>query len=216
MGRLRGWTTPATSTSCGAVALAAILILAAAAMPRSVLRAGLVDVQFETGRQERYAPGWKWVDVPEDPLSSRWELDPSWHPGRTWTLGVGVFANDNFRFGLRWQAITTGSQLPSPLDSSIVSLEAAFFSRPEGPLSALLALRAGIAPGFPSRDPPDHYPLYGVHVPDRVYGFSLGARWIPTPRTAIDLDLLSADLWSSGTTDVWHLAYLTPRVSLLF
>lgn len=181
-----------------------------------MLRAGLIDVQFESGSQQRMDAGWKWIDFPNDPLSSYWQENESWTPGRTWALSAGVFLNDNFRLGMRWQTVTTHGSTPAPFDSAVISLDASAFSNPQGPFSASISLRAGLAPGFPTRNPSDYYPLYGIRMPARVYGAALGVRWIASPHVAIDADLVSTELWAFGSIDVWHFSWLTPRVSVLF
>jgi hypothetical protein len=194
----------------------ALGLLAALCVPaRSILRGGLWDIQLESGRQERMAPNWVREGPEDDPLNSWWEESPTWTPGRTWTLGAGVFLNDNFRVGMRLGTVTAHGNSPS-LDSLLISLETAFFTHPEGPLSASLALRAGLAPGFPRRDPPDNLPLYGIDMPPRVYGLAAGIRWIPLANLAIDCDLASVELWAGSVRDVWHVSWLTPRLSFLF
>lgn len=192
------------------------LLGALAAPARSILRAGLWDVYAESGRQERMAPNWVMTGPEDDPLNSYWEEHPTWTPGRTWVLGAGVFLNDNFRLGVRWSTVTAHGAGISFLDSSVVSLETAFFTHPEGPLSGSLALRAGFALGFPRRDPPDNTPLYDIDAPSRVYGMAAGLRWIPWANLAVDCDLATVELWAGSVRDVWHVSWLSPRLSILF
>lgn len=194
----------------------AVWLLAALCVPaRSILRAGLWDLQLESARQERVNIGWQWEGPENDPLNSYWKEHPTWTPGRTWTVGAGVFLNDNFRVGMRLGTVTAHGNSPS-LDSVVVSLESAFFSHPQGPVSTSLALRAGLAPGFPRRDPPDNIPLYEIDMPSRVYGVAAGVRWIPLANLALDCDLASVELWAGSVRDVWHVSWLTPRLSFLF
>jgi hypothetical protein len=200
--------------------LTIFLGLAALAEGRSVLRAGLFDAYFESGSQPRVDPNWQRLDDSRmsecDAVKDCWEEHETWTSGRTWVLGAGWFLNDNFRLGMRWETATAHGAAPAPFDSSVVSLEAAWFSHPQGPLSASIALRAGMAPGFPDRDPPNFYPPFGIPFPARVYGAGLGVRWIATPHVAIDADLVSTELWASNSINVWHFSWLTPRVSVLF
>jgi len=201
-------------------ALALFLGLATFAVGRSVLRAGLVDVQLESGSQSRMDPGWAPLDESRmgecDAVKDCWEEHETWTPGRTWVLGAGVFINDNFRLGIRWATVTAHGATPAPFDSSVISLEVAGFSQPRGPLSASFALRAGMAPGFPNRDPPKFYPPFGFPLPARVYGVAVGARWIASPHVAVDADLASVELWACNSINIWHFSWLTPRVSVLF
>ncbi len=187
---------------------------------RSILRGGLWELQFETGSQRRVDPNWQAVPDSEmsdcDGITDCWEEDDRWTSGRTWVLGAGVYLNDNFRLGLRWQAVTAHGTAPAPFDSSVISVELAWLSSPEGPLAASAALRFGLAPGFPDRDPPNYYPIWGLHLPARVCGAAAGVRWIVSPHVAVDADLVSLELWSTAATDICHFSWLTPRVSVLF
>ena len=200
--------------------LSAVALLAPSGWSRSVLRAGLFDVQLESGRQSRVQPNWHQVDgYSSDPNSVspwHWETDEAWTPGRTWVLGAGVFLNDNVRVGLRWGTVTAHGVSPNPFDSSVVSFETTVFSHPEGPVSLSGSLRVGQALGFPRQDPPDNIQLYRLDVPSRVYAGAVGIRYFPTESLALDADLFTAELWAGSLRDVWHFSWLTPRISVLF
>lgn len=197
------------------LALAFLALLAGSAPARSVLRGGLWDVYAESGFQDREDPHWTWVLDSSSFLDSYWQEHPSSRPGRTWTLGAGMFLNDNFRLGLRWSTVTLHGQTPSFLDSSVVSLETSFFSHPEGPLSGTGSVRIGLAPGFSRRDPPGTSPLY-VNMPPRVYAVAAGLRWIPLENLAVDCDLVDVELWAGSVRNTWHASWLVPRLSFLF
>lgn len=196
-------------------ALACLALLAGTAQARSVLRGGLWDVYAESGFQDREDPNWTWVLDSSSFLDSYWEERPYSRPGRTWTLGAGMFLNDNFRLGVRWSTATLPGQAPAFLDSSVVSLETAFFSHPAGPVSAVGSVRLGLAPGFSRRDPPGTAPLY-VAIPARVYALAAGVRWIPLENVALDCDLVDVELWSGSVRNTWHASWLVPRLSILF
>lgn len=196
-------------------ALILLAFFAGTGSARSVLRGGLWDVYAESGFQNREDPNWTWTLDSSSFLDSYWEEHPTTRPGRTWTLGAGMFLNDNFRLGLRWSAVADRGRAPAFLDSSVVSLETAFFSHPSGPLSGQGAVRLGLAPGFSRRDPPGTAPLY-VAIPARVYAVAAGVRWIPLENVALDCDLMDVELWSGSVRNTWHVSWLVPRLSILF
>jgi hypothetical protein len=175
----------------------------------------LWDIQLESGFQDRVDPNWILVSDSNSYYDSYWQSHPSSVPGRTWTAAAGMFLNDNFRLGLRLETVTAHGAHPSFLDSSVVSGDLSFFTNPAGPFTASFSLRAGIAPGFPRRDPPGTLPFY-FDVPPRVYAVAAGVRWMPLENLALDCDLGDVELWSGSMVDTWHFSWLTPRLSFLF